>query len=79
MNSLEFDSTYPEDPNTLGQYIRKWRIEQGISQVSLASRLGVNEMTIVDWEINGMVPQIKAIKERLTQEVEGAGRFLGGN
>ena len=33
LNWLEFDPTYPKDSKTLGNYIRKWRMEQGISQI----------------------------------------------
>ena len=39
LNRLEFDPTYPRNPKTLGDYIRKWRMEQGISQVELAKTL----------------------------------------
>jgi DNA-binding XRE family transcriptional regulator len=49
---------------------------KGISRASLARTLGVDEMTIVNWEIRGMVPRIKDVRERLAREVEGAGRFL---
>jgi transcriptional regulator with XRE-family HTH domain len=38
-------SRYPA--GTLGEYIRKWRLEQGLLQVDLARKIGVNEMTIV--------------------------------
>ena len=35
---------------TLGQRIRKRRLEQGLKQVELARLLGVNQGTIVNWE-----------------------------
>ncbi len=35
---------------TLGQRIRKRRLEHGFKQVQLASVLGVNPRTIVNWE-----------------------------
>ena len=56
--------------------IREWRMEQGISQVDLAKRLGVNEMTIVNWEIRGMISRIRTVRERLSQTVEGVEKFL---
>ena len=34
-------------------------------QVELANRVGVNEMTIVNWESEGKVPHIKQLGERL--------------
>ncbi len=72
---LGFDPSYPKNPLTFGDYIRKWRMQQGISQVSLAEKLGVNEMTIVNWEIKGMLPARRHL-ERITREVEGVGKFL---
>jgi len=47
LKRLEFDRSYPKSPSTLGEYIRKWRMDKGILQVDLARKLGVNEMTIV--------------------------------
>jgi transcriptional regulator with XRE-family HTH domain len=41
-------SKYPA--RTLGECVRKWRLEQGLLQVDLAKKIGVNEMTIVNWE-----------------------------
>jgi transcriptional regulator with XRE-family HTH domain len=34
----------------LGERIKKWRLEQDLYQVDLAKRIGVTEMTIVNWE-----------------------------
>lgn len=41
-------SLYPDQ--TLGERIRKWRLEQGLFQRDFAKMIGVNEMTIVNWE-----------------------------
>jgi DNA-binding transcriptional regulator YiaG len=73
LNWLEFDPAYPRNPRTFGDYIRKWRMDKGISQASLAARLGVNEMTIVNWEIRGMVPAKRHIK-RLARTLEGCAK-----
>jgi DNA-binding XRE family transcriptional regulator len=35
---------------TLGERIRKWRLERGLFQRDLAKLIGVDEMTIVNWE-----------------------------
>ena len=51
-------------------------MDKGISQVSLAAALGVNEMTVVNWERKGMMPRVRNVRERLAHELEGAGRFL---
>jgi DNA-binding XRE family transcriptional regulator len=41
-------SRYAE--RTLGQRIRKYRLEKGLKQTDLAKQFRVNEMTIVNWE-----------------------------
>ncbi len=76
LNWLDFDRSYPRNPVTFGEYIRKWRKEQGISQVSLAEKIGVDEMTIVNWEVKRTVPRVRSVRERLTGTVEGLEKFL---
>jgi DNA-binding XRE family transcriptional regulator len=41
-------SRYPSE--TLGERIRKWRLEHDLFQRDLAMMAGVDEMTIVNWE-----------------------------
>ncbi|MGD0919578.1 MAG: hypothetical protein ABSB22_24325 [Thermodesulfobacteriota bacterium] len=41
--------------------------------MELAWKIGINELTLVNWEIKGMVPRIKNLREKLIQEVEGRG------
>jgi ribosome-binding protein aMBF1 (putative translation factor) len=48
----------------LGECIKKRRIEQGLFQVDLAKMVGVNEMTIVNWE-KGRTKPAKKNLERL--------------
>jgi ribosome-binding protein aMBF1 (putative translation factor) len=60
-------SRYPSQ--TLGQCIRKARLEQGLSQVVLAKKVGVNEMTIVNWEKEKTKPH--------GQRFEKVNRILG--
>jgi DNA-binding XRE family transcriptional regulator len=55
-------SHYPDQ--TLGERIKKWRFERGLFQVDLAKRIGVSEMTIVNWE-KGRTKPIKQNLERL--------------
>ena len=50
-------------------------MDKGLFKVDLAKGIGVNEMTIVNWEIKGMVPRMKNLRKKLIQEVEGTGRF----
>jgi DNA-binding XRE family transcriptional regulator len=77
LDQIDFDPAYPKNPSTLGDYIRKYRKDKGISQVELSEKLGVNEMTIVNWEIRGMVPRIRSVREKLIRSVEGVERWLG--
>lgn len=43
-------STYPAELKTLGDHIRKRRLELNLSQASLAKKLGVNRNAICNWE-----------------------------
>ena len=67
MNPFDYDPAYPRNPSTLAEYIRKWRTDKGISQVSFAERIGVNETTIVNWDIRGMVPRVGRGPERTSR------------
>ncbi len=49
---------------TLEERIKKWRLEQGLLQRNLAKIIGVNEMTIVNWE-KGRVRPTKRNLEKL--------------
>jgi DNA-binding XRE family transcriptional regulator len=55
---------------TLGERIRKWRLEQGLFQRDLAKIIGVDEMTIVNWE-KGRTKPTKKNWERI-KEILGA-------
>lgn len=60
-------SRYPD--KTLGQRIRKARLEKGLYQVDLAKRLKVSEMTIVNWE-NDRTRPVKMHANRLKECLE---------
>jgi DNA-binding XRE family transcriptional regulator len=49
---------------TLGVQIKKRRLEHGLFQRDLAKKVGVNEMTIVNWE-KGRTKATKKNLERL--------------
>ena len=66
----------PQESQHFRRVYPKMADGKGISQVELAERIGVNEMTIVNWEIRGMVPANKHLRERLIQEVDGVGELL---
>ena len=51
-----FNATYPDNPRTFGQALRKARIDAGLQIKELAQELDSDEMTIINWELKGMVP-----------------------
>jgi len=57
INRLEFNPKYPKNPKTLGERIRKARMDKGLMIKELASKLGVTEDTVINWEIRGMKPR----------------------
>lgn len=46
---------------TLGQYIKRLRIEAGITQTDLADRVGISRNAISDYERDNYSPTIRAI------------------
>jgi DNA-binding XRE family transcriptional regulator len=48
-------SLYPDQ--TLGERIKKWRLEQGLIQRDMAKMIGVDEMSIVNWETGKTEPR----------------------
>ncbi len=55
---------------TLGERIKKWRLEQGLFQRDLAKLVGVDEMTIVNWEKGRIKPTQKNL-ERIKKILGG--------
>ncbi len=72
LNLNDFDPDYPQNPQNLGQQIRKARMDKGLLIRELASELGVTEDTVINWEIRGMMPQGKSM-ERVRGFLEGMG------
>jgi transcriptional regulator with XRE-family HTH domain len=54
-------SLYPD--RTLGERIKKWRLERGLFQRNLAKLIGVDEMTIVNWEKGRTKPTKKNLEQ----------------
>ena len=55
-------SLHPD--RTLGERVKKWRLERGLFQKDLAKMVGVAEMTIVNWE-KGRTKPTKGNLERI--------------
>ena len=41
---------YPEDPQTFGEHLRKYRMDKGLLVKDLAKIIGVTENTVLNWE-----------------------------
>jgi DNA-binding XRE family transcriptional regulator len=64
-------SYYPNVLNTLGDHLRKRRLDLGLLQKRVAEDIGVNTLTICNWESNKSTPFIRYIPKII--------RFLGYN
>lgn len=49
---------YPEAPRTIGEHVRKRRLDLGLEQKEVAERLGVHFETLKNWERNVGQPAI---------------------
>lgn len=50
---------YPKNPQTIGDHIRKRRMDTWMWQADLSKLLGVHEASIVLWETNKAAPSIR--------------------
>ena len=57
VNLLDFNPRYPKNPQTLGERIRKARMDKGLLIRELAALLRVTEDTVINWEIRGIKPE----------------------
>ncbi|MGE0129490.1 MAG: helix-turn-helix domain-containing protein [Blastocatellales bacterium] len=48
---------YPKELNTLGDWIRKTRLDQGLFQEQVAQMLGVTEQSVTNWELHYNEPE----------------------
>lgn len=53
---LSFSASRYGNPTTFGEFIRKARLEKALKQWELAKAVGVDEMTIVNWEHRRYLP-----------------------
>jgi transcriptional regulator with XRE-family HTH domain len=52
---------YPNEPNSLGDHIRKKRIDLGLTQAQVAFRIRASKASIVSWEMNRHEPEVRYI------------------
>lgn len=69
VNLLELNPAYPKDPKTLGERIRKARMDRGLTIKQTASLIGVNISMIVNWELKNVQPTA-ATFEKLKEVLE---------
>jgi transcriptional regulator with XRE-family HTH domain len=51
---------YHEDPRTLGEHLRRRRMDLGLLQREVAKRIGVSVDTVLGWEIRGRQPAVRS-------------------
>jgi DNA-binding XRE family transcriptional regulator len=54
---------YPAKPRTIGEAIRKRRLDLGLRQIDVAGIIGCDQLTILNWEKGHTKPQIKKMAE----------------
>lgn len=62
---------YPKDLKTLGDHLRKQRMDLGLSQSAVAKKIDVTTSTITNWELNRTEIRIRYVPKIVT--------FLGYN
>jgi transcriptional regulator with XRE-family HTH domain len=62
---------YPASLVTIGDHIRKRRLDLGLFQRQVAAQIGVDEASVLNWEKGGMKPEIRHLPAII--------RFLGYN
>jgi len=53
--------SYPQVLTTIGDHLRKRRLDLGLLQREVAERLGVGETTVTNWELNRTTPALQFI------------------
>jgi transcriptional regulator with XRE-family HTH domain len=67
---LDFDPRYPKNPQTLGEKLRKARMDRKMTLKEAAALFGVTDTSVLNWEIRGKIPEENRIK--IVQEfIEG--------
>ena len=62
-------STYPTELHTVGDHLRKRRLDLGLLQRQAAGQLGVDASTVTNWELGRTAPELRRVPNII--------RFLG--
>ena len=76
INLVELDPKYPKNPKTLGEHIRKARMDRHLMVKELAERIGVVPETVINWEKRNLKPtrrHLERIQAVLGLDVEAVG------
>lgn len=52
---------YPENPESIAEHIKKRRLDLRLSTRKAATRMGVSQSTVTDWETGRSSPAVRAI------------------
>ena len=69
INVLDFDSRNPKNPQTLGEKLRKARMDKGMTVKDAAALFGIAGTSVFNWEIRGKIPDesgMERMKEFIT-------------
>ncbi|MBI3292234.1 MAG: helix-turn-helix transcriptional regulator [Elusimicrobia bacterium] len=68
LDLLTLNPAYPRKPRTLGEHIRKARMDRRLMIKELAVLVGVSEDTVINWEKRGVQPagsKLERVREAL--------------
>jgi len=68
---LDFNPKYPKNPQTLGEKLRKARMDRGMTLKEVATLFGVSDTAVLNWEIRGINPEDRNM-ERMKDFLENA-------
>ena len=78
INLLDFNPKYPKDPKTLGERIRKARMDRHMMVKELAQQIGVVPETIINWEKRNLKPTRRHLERlRAVLELDGEATASG--
>ena len=57
-----FQENYPPETKTLGDLIRKMRMDKGLTAKEVAIKIGANENSVLNWELRNVKPSRTYLK-----------------
>lgn len=63
LNLNDYNPAYPREPKTFGDRLRKVRMDKNMLIGELAGLIGVTEDTVINWELRGVKPRDKYLKD----------------